>query len=356
MPDFSLVSSELLQTLADHAQAADAEPVWPEASWNALRRAGVLQWVIPCERGGLEASPIDLLMGYEMIASACLTTAFILSQREAACRRIRNHGSASLQAELLPKLASGRAFATVGLSQLTTSRQHGAPAMSARLDDRQIILDGAMPWVTGAAQADFLISGGMLNDGRQVLAVVPRETPGLEVGPPLNLMALAGSLTTEVRCREVVLDRQWLLAGPIERVLTTGRSDVGGLETSCLALGLTQAAIDYLRVEAAHREELKSMVDALQQTWSKTRSQLHDLLFSAASTDALMALRAEANTLVLRATQAALTASKGAGFLRDHPAQRWARQALFFLVWSCPRPAMEATLAQMVPQFHPECS
>jgi hypothetical protein len=44
-----------------------------------------------------------------------------------------------------------------------------------------------------------------------------------------------------------------------------------------------------------------------------------------------------------------LTASKGTGFLRDHPAQRWARQALFFLVWSCPRPAAEATLDSLIP-------
>ena len=37
-------------------------------------------------------------------------------------------------------------------------------------------------------------------------------------------------------------------------------------------------------------------------------------------------------------TQAYLTARKGTGFLRTEPAQRWARQALFFLVWSCPDP------------------
>jgi hypothetical protein len=60
------------------------------------------------------------------------------------------------------------------------------------------------------------------------------------------------------------------------------------------------------------------------------------------------ALRANANTLVLRATQSALTAAKGVGFVRPHPAQRWARQALFFLVWSCPRPAAEATIEYLL--------
>ena len=60
-------------------------------------------------------------------------------------------------------------------------------------------------------------------------------------------------------------------------------------------------------------------------------------------------LRARVNALALQATQAALTASKGVGFVRPHPAQRWARQALFFLVWSCPRPAAEGTMAHLLP-------
>jgi hypothetical protein len=69
-----------------------------------------------------------------------------------------------------------------------------------------------------------------------------------------------------------------------------------------------------------------------------------DLADGSSTTDAIQALRAEANALVLRSTQAALAVSKGTGFLRQHPVQRWARQALFFLVWSCPWPVTAATM------------
>jgi hypothetical protein len=74
---------------------------------------------------------------------------------------------------------------------------------------------------------------------------------------------------------------------------------------------------------------------------------MHALLDEGAAPKSAFSLRARANALALRATQAALTASKGTGFVRPHPAQRRARQALFFLVWSCPRPAAEATLAYL---------
>jgi alkylation response protein AidB-like acyl-CoA dehydrogenase len=290
-----------------------------------------------------------LLDGYERLAGACLTTCFILSQRDAACRRLRDSGNETLCKELLPPLARGERFATVGLSQLTTSRQHVSPTFVARQAGEDFILNGSIPWVTGAAKADHLVIGAVLEDGRQILAVLPRGLAGVGISPPLDLMALEGSITAEVRCDHVVLDRRGLLAGPAERVMMSGRSGTGGLETSCLALGLAGAAIDYLTSEAKARPELQVSGEHLEQSRQSLRQEMHKLAAGGCTAEAAASLRARANSLVLRATQAALTASKGSGFVRPHPAQRWARQALFFLVWSCPRPAAEATLAALTP-------
>jgi alkylation response protein AidB-like acyl-CoA dehydrogenase len=58
-------------------------------------------------------------------------------------------------------------------------------------------------------------------------------------------------------------------------------------------------------------------------------------------------LRARANSLALRATQGALTAAKGSGYVLGHPAGRWCREALFFLVWSCPQPVVAAALCEL---------
>lgn len=339
-----------LASLREHADAADRAAIWPLASWEALQRAGVLGWTIPSEHGGSERADSALLEGYEAIASACLTTCFILSQRDAAVRRIRSFAEPELARELLRPLACGGRFATVGLSQLTTSRQHSQPAMHARLEPERLILDGVMPWVTGAAEADHFVTGAVLEDGRQIMAVLPADAPGVSVGVPLDLMALEGSLTTEVRCELVELPRRWLLAGPAAQVMSLGaRGGTGGLETSCLALGLAGAAVEYLHQEAVNRPEVGSLARQLEQERSHLRKQLHHLALHPGPPEETSALRGEANTLVLRATQVALTVSKGAGFVRPHGAQRWARQGLFFLVWSCPRPAVEATLAFLTP-------
>src|SRR5579884_2658668 len=191
--DNPLTLDEALSVLAAHAGTADTDAVWPETSWDALRRSGALGWIIPREYGGAALDPLELLEGYQHLAGACLTTCFLLSQRDSACRRLRDSGNERLCRELLPALASGERFATVGLAQLTTSRQHVRPVLTARLDGDSVRLDGVMPWVTGAPQTDHFITGVVLDDGRQMLLVVPRNVEGLSVGPPMELMALQGS-------------------------------------------------------------------------------------------------------------------------------------------------------------------
>ncbi len=343
------IPPDVLDELAAHAAAADADPHWPAASWQALRSGGVLTWSIPSECGGVGLDRHALLDGYAQLAGVCLTSSFILSQREAAVRRILDSGNETLMRGLLPSLASGATFATVGLSQLTTSRQHGRAALMVREEGDRFVFNGSMPWVTGAACADLLVTGAALEDGRLLLAVIPRETPGLRVGAPLDLMALQGSLTTEVVCEEVAIERRWLLQEPTDKLAAPSRIGAGGLETSCLALGLTGAATRFLHQEAETRPELQPIAERLEATRQSLVSDMHRLADGEGTPEQATALRGHANTLVLQATQTALTAGKGTGFLRNHPAQRWARQALFFLVWSCPRPATEATLAWLTP-------
>jgi alkylation response protein AidB-like acyl-CoA dehydrogenase len=344
MPD-DLQLDEMLAALKLHAANADGDLTWPAASWQAMCHGGAVRWCIPTLFGGDAWEGERLFDGYEHLASACLTSCFILSQRDAACRRLRDSDNRVLAQELLPQLAAGSAFATVGLSQLTTSRQHVRPALAVRQQGDEFVLDGMMPWVTGASRADYFVTGAVLDDGRQILAVLPANLPGVTVGRPAELMALQGSLTAEVRCDLVHLERRWILAGPAEKVMGAGRGGAGGLETSCLALGLARAAVTYLEDEAASRSDLEPIASRLEHARALLRQELHQAARTGCSAENAAALRGRANTLVLRATQAALTASKGAGFLRSHPAQRWARQAMFFLVWSCPRPAVEATMA-----------
>ncbi len=342
-----LLDPAILDQLRAAADKADRCEDWPNTSWGLLCDAGVTGWAIPSEHGGAGLGAVPFLEGLEALANACLTTTFLLSQRDAAVRRLLA-GPPSIRDRYLRTVVTGDSFITVGLSQLTTSRQHRAPALTVNpLAGSRYRIDGEIPWVTGADRAAALIIGATLPDGMQVLFALPTFQPGVVIGPPLDLMALRGSRTALVRCEGVEIGPEWLLAGPTERVLGPGGG--GGLETSCLALGLAGAAIDFLHSEGTKRSELTNLAGRFERARLRARSRLHELAVGTADAAQTMALRVECSRLALRATQASLTVAKGAGFVAPHPTQRWARQALFFLVWSCPRPAAEGLLEELAP-------
>jgi butyryl-CoA dehydrogenase len=353
MPESTILHPDpaLLAALADGATEADRSSTWPAGSWRLLREAGVLAWSVPRQFGGAGHTAVDLLTGYESLAGACLTTAFILSQREAAVRRLVASENSELSQRWLPALARGEAFATVGLSQLTTSRQHQSPALRAAEKGDGFHLDGVIPWVTGADQADIMIIGATLPDDRQVLLALPRPYSGVAVEAALPLMALAGSRTAQVRCHGVHIARQGLLAGPAPQIMSGKPGGVGGLETSCLALGHAGAAIDYLRAEAERRPELVPIAQRFAEARTNARTRLHGLAAKTPAPEEMVTIRVDCTQLALQATQVAMTVAKGAAFVAPHPAQRWARQALFFLVWSCPRPAAEGVIGHLLPDW-----
>jgi alkylation response protein AidB-like acyl-CoA dehydrogenase len=338
----------LCRILADKAAELDASGGWPAEQLSLLGGAGVFQWFLPRHLGGQGWTEPQLLEAYMELAACCLTTTFILTQRQGAMARIAASQNEQLREELLPNLLRGRTFATVGISHLTTSRRHLArPVLRAEETSGGIVLEGFSPWVTGANHAQHVVAGATLADGRQVLVALPTDLPGVSAAEPERLVALSATHTGRLLCENVNVDQRCILAGPVHDVMKQGTgARTGGLQTSALAVGLTAAAIGYLEGEASRRHDLASPAGGLRSEYEALRGDLLALAegCGAASSDEI---RSRANSLVLRATQAALVAAKGAGFVAGHPAGRWCREALFFLVWSCPQNVLTANLCEL---------
>lgn len=345
--------ARLCEWLVAHAGDLAEADSWPDEQFQQLADAGVLGWVMPPEYGGADVSSETLTAGYERLARCCLTTTFVLTQRNGACQRIAGSENSELKSRLLPSLCTGEKFATVGVSHLTTSRQHlDRPAVLAVETEAGWTLDGAAPWVTGAARADYIVTGGTCDNGRQILAAVDAKTSGVAMGDPPQLLALNASQTGSVSLNGVHVPAEMLIAGPVEGVMKQGKGGgAGSVTTSALAVGLAGAALRGLSEEAENRPDLLEVLEPLE----SERDRLLSALTQSASGDApgeapfnlsAESIRQRANSLVLRSSQAYLTASKGAGFVQGHPAERLVREAMFFLVWSCPQPVLTATLRE----------
>jgi alkylation response protein AidB-like acyl-CoA dehydrogenase len=336
----------LVRDLQRLGQRLDRPADWPAASLECCRAVQLPKAFIPREHGGWDWSDAEQLELLQQLTVGCLTTAFIYTQFIAAIRRL---GRAPAVAERwLPNLSEGRQWTTVGISHLSTSRQHAPPALRATPTDRGWVLDGYAPWVTGGRYADLLVVGATLPDQDQILLAVEQNRPGITTGPGLELMALSASCTDRVTFDQVYVSSDLRVAGPTRQVLLEPASaggGTGGLATSALALGLTRRAIAALDEEAAlqQRQSLSHTVAHFRRRLGQANTELHAVC-RATSTSTAAALRTEANRLVLDASQALLTATKGEGFRQDHLASRLAREAMFFLVWSCPLAVADAHL------------
>ncbi|MEL7496223.1 MAG: acyl-CoA dehydrogenase family protein [Planctomycetota bacterium] len=321
---------------------------WPADQLDAFRQAEVYRWFTDEAAGGLDWSNRDLTLAYLKLAESCLSSTFILTQRIAALKRIALSKNDLLRESKLPLFLTGQQTATVGISHLTTSRRHVAqPVMSFQTTEDGILLNGFCPWVTGANDTAGVVVGAEDSNGRQVLAFASTSATGLSVESGFDLIALTNTHTGPVRLQNVHVPYDDVLAGPVENVLSTmGTHSTGSFQTSALALGLAASAIGFLENESASRTDLEEGAGSLR----LQHDRLASTLLEAASGNPVCTneeIRTDANSLVLRATQAAMVAAKGAGFVQGHPVGRWCQEAMFFLVWSCPQAVRDANLCEL---------
>lgn len=344
-----------LQPLCEYLAALKDDSRWPEEALVRCAEAGFFRWFVAEEQGGFGWSATDIAKGYIELGKANLNVTFILTQRVAALRRISGSQNEALKERMLEPLLSGRESATVGISHLTTSRQHlSKPVLSATETDGCIRVDGMSPWVTGGNGADWILMGAsMVNgsgiaDGREILFLAETKNENVIVKDGFDLIALSASHTGAVEVHDVFVPESNTVAGPKEQVLASNGGGAGSLHTSALALGLTKAAIDFIESEAANRSDLAPAQTALRR---QHETLCRDLFAATDGNSDVTAteIRTQANSIVLRATQSALVAAKGVGFVTGHPVGRWCREALFFLVWSCPQAVAQANLGEFAP-------
>ena len=338
-----------IEQLRRTAGEADSFGNWPDKQLSDCGKIDVHRWFAPIEHGGWGWNEAEQVRGYLELSRACLTTAFILTQRSGAMRRIVTSGNRAAQERWLPDLVSGKIFGTVGISHLTTSQQaQGTPSLKAiETGNGKYKLVGFSPWVTGAAHAQVLVVGATLDDGSQILFSVSTDTPGVDRGPGKELVALSGSCTDRVDFHDAAIEACDVLEGPVPDVMKLAKTaGTGGLQTSTLAIGLAREATDYLVAQSKKRPALIPVADKLHKDAMDLEQRILEIALGASSCSQ-QTIRQQANSVVLRSTQAALTAAKGTGFVADHPAGRWARQAMFFLVWSCPQAVVEANLCEL---------
>jgi acyl-CoA dehydrogenase len=213
-----------------------------------LGRAGWLRYAVPQAYGGALAS-LDVrtfCLIRETLGYTSGLAEFAFAMQGLGSGPVSLFGSESLKQKYLPAVAAGSSVAAFAISEAEAGSDLTAMQTTARRDGTAIVIDGTKTWISNAGIAAYYVVFCRWPEGgdRSFLAVVvDAGTPGLAVGPMIDVMAPhpLGTLTF-TGCR-VAADQIVGEPGKGLRV-ALGTLDVFRTSVGAAALGFARRAFD----------------------------------------------------------------------------------------------------------------
>ena len=351
--DTTATWSAVLKRLSQRAEDVDIAGRWPRKNIEDLAHCGALKWSVPKQYGGTGLSQIQLHRRYEQLASVCLTTALILTQRDAALEFLICAATSPISGpecrKLLSRLAGNQIFASIGIAQLTTSGQHQNGGVTAVEHGAAWRISGIIPWSTGAGNCEYIIAGARTETGDQLLFILPMKQPAVRIIPPAPMAVLNASNTVAVKLKDVLIKPDDILAGPSSNALAVrNKYRRFSLNTCILPLGVAAGALrDARDLVSTRSARCKAAVAALRREHTALSREVYRQGADKVEADSApkpAILRAQCNDLCWRCAAATLELAKGRGLMMSHPAQRRMREGMFFFVWSSGASVIEETL------------
>lgn len=330
-------AERLVPDLAASAARVERDGV-ERGTLDRLAAAGLYGIQGPVWAGGSDASGATYRRVAELLAGADGNTWLVWFQHHPVVRMLAASDATELQ-QRLPDLCSGQARAGVAFSHLRSS----SPTITARADGDGWRLSGRQPWCTGWGLIDVVLVGAVTEDDHQVmLALVPAtEGNGLRATDELSLAAMNGTHT-------VALELDGLPVVPADVVIMMPRpawTVADSLRASNVqpsALGIALAALDVLRQRAPEPAAL------LGSRLADLRGRAYELSDESPTPDDMaerLSLTARLLLLAVEITSTLVVSVGGSALATSEPAQRWAREATFHLVFAQTSDLREAVLA-----------
>lgn len=340
-----LVSDFSDDRLAPEANRSEAESVFPRQIVDELGTMGLMSLPFAEEVGG-GAQPYTIyLQVLEEIAARWVTVALAVSVHTLACHPVAAFGSREARERLLPQMLTGPSLGAYCLSEPQAGSDPGAIQSRAKIHGTEWILNGSKAWVTHGGVADFYTVFMRTSDeGRNGLSCffVSAETSGLSTGNLENKMGLTGSPTATMNFDEVRVDDANLIGGKGSGLpIALSALDAGRLGIAAIAVGLSQAAFAHAATYANDRETFgTSIINHQAVGFMLADMEAHIeaaramYLHAAHLKDQGKPFGRQASIAKLIATDTAMRVTTdavqilgGAGYTKDHPVERYMREA-----------------------------
>ncbi|CCG01050.1 acyl-CoA dehydrogenase family protein [Blastococcus saxobsidens] len=339
--------------LAPKAAEYEREERFPREVFRLLGDAGLMGLPFPEEVGG-GGQPYEVyLQVVEELAARWASVALGISVHTLSCSPIANFGTEAQRRDLLPEMVGGNLVGAYSLSEAHAGSDVAAMRATATATDDGWVARGEKAWVTHGGHADFYSTflrtpadgaagaGGGRGQSISCFHLTP-DLPGFSAARPEEKMGLTGSTTSAIRLDDVPIPADRLVGEPGRGMaIALAALDSGRLGVSAVAVGLAQSALDVAVRYAVEREafgrpiaEHQGVAFLLADMAAAVESARATYLVAARRKDAGKPFSRQASIAKLVATDAAMKVTTdavqvlgGAGYTRDHPAERYMREA-----------------------------
>ena len=251
------------------------------------------------------------------------------------------------------------------------------------------VLNGTKTWITNGGIADVHVVVASVDPGLrargQASFIVPPGTKGLAMGQKFKKMGIRASHTAEVVLDDVRVPGRLLLGGKEKlderlaraRAGQTGQRGQAALSTfettrpavAAQAVGVARAAYEYALQYAKDRKQFgRAIIENQAIAFKLADMRMHTdaarlLVWNAswrgasgAGFDAAQGSQSKlfAGENAVRVTDDAIQILGGAGYIRDHPVERWHRDAKIFTIFEGTSEIQHLVIARAISGLHIE--
>jgi len=244
-----LVRRVAREKVAPRSAEIDRTAEYPDDMFGLLRELGLFALPFPAAYGGV-GSMVAACLAIEELGRVCYNTAYLLAVQWTPIGAVLAGGTDEQKQRLLPDLASGRARASISVTEAQSGSDVGGIRTRARKVAGGYRLDGAKVWCTGATVSDYIFvaakAGGDDTRAGIGLFVVPRNAPGLTIGRKEEKTGARGVPSCPLFLDDVFVPAaDWLGGGGQGFKLVMEAFNTARPIHAVRGVGLAQGAIDH---------------------------------------------------------------------------------------------------------------
>jgi acyl-CoA dehydrogenase len=344
----------------------------PPAIRDAAKAMGLFGFAIPEQYGGFglsmyEESRLVIELGY---TTPALRSMFGTNNGIAG-HVLLEGGTEEQKQQWLPRIASGEVTASFALTEAEAGSDPAGLATTGRADGDFWVLNGSKRYITNAPLAEvFMVFARTDPDARATRGItaflVPRDTPGLTVGPRDHKMGQFGAWTADVYLDDVRVPAAAVVGGPdgvnfgfatAMRCLAHGRVHIASL-----CVGMAERLVDESVGYARSRRQSGTPIASFQLVQGLIADSVTDLyagrclVLSVArsyddGTDRKVGpatAKYFCSEMVGRVADRAVQIHGGAGYMRGVAVERFFRDARLFRIYEGTSQIQQVIIARHV--------